>query len=41
MFDRVIASASVALSNLPDDNDDRHAMLRSTIDSTAEDTVAD
>ena len=33
MFDRVIASASMALSNLPDDNNDRHAMLRATIDS--------
>ena len=38
MFDRVIASASLALSNLPDDNNDRHAMLRATIDSMAEDT---
>ena len=41
MFDRVIASASLALSNLPDDNNDRHAMLRATIDSMAEDTTAD
>ena len=39
MFDRVIASASLALSNLPDDNDDRHAMLLATIDSMAEDTT--
>ena len=41
MFDRVIASASLALSNLPDDNNDRYAMLRATIDSMAEDTAAD
>ena len=41
MFDRVIASASLALSNLPDDSNDRHAMLRATIDSMAEDTAAD
>ena len=41
MFDRVIASASLALSNLPDDNNDRHAMLRATIDSMAADTTAD
>ena len=41
MFDRVIASASLALSNLPDDNNDRHVMLRATIDSMAEDTTAD
>ena len=41
MFDRVIASASLALSNLPDDNNDRHAILRATIDSMAEDTTAD
>ena len=41
MFDRVIASASLALSNLPDNNNDRHAMLRATIDSMAEDTTAD
>jgi hypothetical protein len=41
MFDRVIASASLALSNRPDDNNDRHAMLRATIDSMAEDTTAD
>ena len=41
MFDRVIASASLALSNLPDDNNDRHAMLRATIVSIAEDTPAD
>jgi hypothetical protein len=41
MFDRVIASASLALSNLPDDNDDRHAMLRPTIDSMAEDTTVE
>ena len=41
MFDRVIASASLALSNLPDDNNDRRAMLRATIDSMAEDTTAD
>jgi hypothetical protein len=40
MFDRVIASASLALSNLPVNND-RHAMLRATIDSMAEDTAAD
>jgi hypothetical protein len=40
MFDRVIASASLALSNLPDDNNDRHAMLRATIDSMARDTAA-
>src|SRR3984885_9901438 len=37
MFDRVIASASLALSNLPDDNNDRHAILRATIDSMARD----
>jgi hypothetical protein len=41
MFDRVIASASLAFSNLPDDNNDRHAMLRATIDSMAEDTTAE
>ena len=40
MFDRVIASASLALSNLPDDNNNRHAMLRATIGSMAEDTAA-
>jgi hypothetical protein len=36
MFDRVIASASLTLSNLPDDNHDRHAVHRATIDSMAE-----
>ena len=41
MFDRVIEFASLALSNLPDDNNDRHAMLRATIVSIAEDTPAD
>ena len=41
MLDRVIASASLALSNLPDDNNNRHALLRASIDSTAEDTTAD
>ena len=41
MFDRVIASASLALSNLPDDNNDRHAMLRATIESMAEEATAD
>ena len=41
MFDRVIVSASLALSNLPDDNNDRYAMLRATIDSMAEETAAD
>ena len=30
MFDRVIASASLALSNLPDDNDERQAKSRAT-----------
>ncbi len=35
MFDRVIASASLALSNLPDDNNDRYAMLRSARRLTA------
>jgi hypothetical protein len=39
MFDRMIASASLALSNLPDDSNDRHAMLRATIGSMAEDAA--
>ena len=40
MFDRVIASASLALSNLPDDNDDG-TPFSARRDSMAEDTAAD
>jgi hypothetical protein len=36
MFDRVIASASLALSNRPDDDNDRLAMLHATMDTMAD-----